>query len=101
MRAMGVNSIRTYGVWKWEVAFANGAPPPHNSRDVQDGLADFWKLLNFDVTDEVDNQFCDPDQRSLYALKHPTHTPFLDKLWNNGVNPIYLWIGLTVPHEFR
>ncbi len=34
MRAMGVNSIRTYGVWKWEVAFANGAPPPHNGRPV-------------------------------------------------------------------
>ena len=100
MRAMGVNSIRTYGVWKWQVAFANGAPPPHNGRDVQDGLADFWKLLNFDVTDEVDNQFCDPDQRSLYALKHPTHTPFLDKLWNNGVNPIYVWIGLSVPLSF-
>ena len=97
MRAMGVNSIRTYGVWKWEVAFANGAPPPHNGRDVQDGLADFWQLLNFSVNDEVDNQFCDPDQRSLYALKHPTHKPFLDKLWNNGVKPIYVWIGLSLP----
>ena len=97
MRAMGVNSIRTYGVWKWEVAFANGAPPPHNGRPVLDGLADFWQLLNFTVDDEADNQFCDPDQRSLYALKHPTHKPFLDKLWNNGHDPIYVWIGLSVP----
>jgi hypothetical protein len=97
LRAMGVNSIRTYGVWKWEVAFANGAPPPHNGRPVQDGLADFWQLLNFSVNDETDNQFCDPDKRSLYALKHPTHKPFLDKLWNNGVKPIYVWIGLSVP----
>jgi hypothetical protein len=97
LRAMGVNSIRTYGVWKWEVAFANGPPPPHNGHPVQDGLADFWQLLNFSVNDETDNQFCDPDQRSLYALKHPTHKPFLDKLWNNGVKPIYVWIGLSVP----
>ncbi|HEY2567984.1 MAG TPA: hypothetical protein VGI25_01555 [Candidatus Udaeobacter sp.] len=100
LRAMGVNSIRTYGVWKWEVTFANGAPPPHNGRPVQDGLADFWQLLNFSVSDETDNQFCDPDVPQpprLYALKHPTHKPFLDKLWNNGVKPIYIWIGLSVP----
>jgi hypothetical protein len=96
MRTMGVNSIRTYGVWKWEVAF-NGAPPPHNGKPVEDGLIDFWQLLNFNVNDEADDQFCDPDKPSLYALKHPTHKPFLDKLWNHGENPIYVWIGLSVP----
>jgi hypothetical protein len=96
MRTMGVNSIRTYAMWKWEVAF-NGPPPPHKGRPVQDGLADFWQLLNFNVNDEVDNQFCDPDQRSLYAFKHPTHKPFLDQLWNHGDKPIYVWIGLSFP----
>jgi hypothetical protein len=98
LRAMGVNSIRTYGVWKWEPGFANGAPPPHNRQPVQDGLADFWQLLDFTAaTAEADNQFCDPDDPSIYAFKHPSHLPFLDKLWNNGVNPIYVWLGLAVP----
>jgi hypothetical protein len=101
LRAMGVNSIRTYGVWKWEPGFANGAPPPHNGQPVQDGVADFWQLLDFTARagTEADNQFCDPDNPSIYAFKHPTHLPFLDKLWNNGVNPIYVWLGLAVPLE--
>jgi len=99
MRAMGVNSIRTYGVWKWEPGFAAGSPPSHNGQPVLDGVADFWQLLNFTVEDEADDQFCDPDvpPGQVYALKHPTHKPFLDSLWNNGRDPIYVWIGLSIP----
>jgi hypothetical protein len=102
LRAMGVNSIRTYGVWKWEVQFLQGPPPRTPGQPVKKDLADFWKQLNFDVNDEEDNQFCDPDiphPEQYFALKHPTHKPFLDKLWNNGVKPIYVWIGLSVPLE--
>jgi hypothetical protein len=98
LRAIGVNSIRTYGVWKWEPGFNKGVPP-HNGQPVQDGVADFWPLLNFSATkaSENDNQFCDPDDRSAYTFQHTTHEPFLDRLWNNGKNPIYVWLGLSVP----
>src|SRR5262249_4186177 len=27
---------------------------------------------------------------------HNDHLPFLDKLWNNGNNPIYVWIGISL-----
>jgi hypothetical protein len=96
LRAMGVNTIRTYGMWKWEPGFAqaaSGAP---------DGVATFWNLLNFDASkaSENNNQFCfPPSDTSIYAFQHPTHADFLDLLWNNGVNPIYLWIGVSLPLE--
>jgi len=96
LRAMGVNAIRTYGMWKWEPGFAQPAP------DAPDGVATFWNELNFDASkaSENNNQFCyPPNNTSIYAFQHPTHEDFLDLLWNNGVNPIYVWIGVSLPLE--
>jgi hypothetical protein len=93
LRAMGVNSLRNYGMWKWEPGFAQKADAP-------DGVATFWNLLNFSAlkSSENDNQFCFPGSNgSIYAFQHPTHADFLDLLWNNGVNPIYTWIGVSLP----
>lgn len=95
LRPMGVNAIRTYGMWKWEPGFAvAGGNAP-------DGVAQFWNLLNFDASkaSENDNQFCYPGDNSIYAFQHQTHADFLDLLWNNGVNPIYVWIGVSLPLE--
>ena len=93
LRAMGVNAIRTYGMWKWEPGFAQAAP------NAPDGVAQFWNVLNFDPSkaSENNNQFCDPSDNSVYAFQHPTHADFLNLLWNNGVNPIYVWIGVSLP----
>jgi len=95
LRDIGVNAIRTYGVWKWEPGFAvPGANAP-------DGVAQFWNLLNFEASkaSENDNQFCYPGNKSVYAFQHPTHADFLDRLWNDGKNPIYVWIGVSLPLE--
>lgn len=95
LRALGVNSIRTYGMWKWEPGFNKGGPP--------DGVAAYWKQLNFSAAeaDENNKQFCidpeNPKDPKNYAFQHPTHVPFLDRLWNKGNNPIYVWIGISVP----
>ena len=95
LRAMGVNAIRTYGVWKWEPGF-NGA-----ASDAPDGVATFWSKLNFQASmaSENNNQFCDPANPAVFAFQHPTHADFLDLLWNNGVNPTYVWIGVSLPLE--
>lgn len=74
LRAMGVNAIRTYGWWKWEPLVENN-----------------WQKVNFDVSDES-NAPCFGQN-----YPHPTHLPFLNMLWNNGVNPIYVWIGISLP----
>jgi hypothetical protein len=76
LRAMGVNAIRTYGWWKWEPTVEKN-----------------WARLNFDVNNESNT----PCFGSNYP--HPTHIPFLDRLWNNGVNPIYVWIGISLSLE--
>jgi hypothetical protein len=93
LRAMGVNAIRTYGVWKWEPGFNAEVS------DAPDGVATFWNLLNFQASmaSENNNQFCDLKDPSVFAFQHPTHADFLDLLWNNGVNPIYVWIGVSLP----
>jgi hypothetical protein len=94
LRAMGVNSLRNYGMWKWEPGFAQEAP------NAPDGVATFWKLLNFSAlkSSENDNQFCYPgSNQQIYAFQHPTHADFLDLLWNNGDHPIYTWIGVSLP----
>jgi hypothetical protein len=93
LRAMGVNAIRTYGVWKWEPGFNAEVS------DAPDGVATFWNLLNFQSSQasENNNQFCDLKDPSVFAFQHPTHADFLDLLWNNGVNPIYVWIGVSLP----
>lgn len=90
LRAMGVNSIRNYGMWKWEPGFAQKAP-----KDV----AAFWNLLNFSAqkASQNDNQFCYPGNDGIYAFQHSTHADFLDLLWNNGADPIYTWIGISMP----
>jgi hypothetical protein len=74
LRTMGVNAIRTYGWWKWEPLVENN-----------------WQRLNFAPKNESNL----PCFGSNYP--HPTHLPFLDMLWNNGVNPIYVWIGISLP----
>lgn len=94
LRAIGVNAIRTYGAWKWEPGF-NAQTPGNNP----DGVAKYWKLLNFSArkVDENNNQFCFPNRSDIYAFQHPTHTPFLNRLWNGGEDPIYMWIGISIP----
>jgi|GEM_PF-2795017 len=92
MRDMGVNSIRTYGFWKWEPGFVSGGGG-------SDGVAPHWRDLDFsaDTASENNKQFCLDGDTSVFALQHPTHIPFLDKLWNDGKRPIYVWIGVSLP----
>jgi hypothetical protein len=95
LRAMGVNAVRTYGMWKWEPGFDGNAP------GAPDGVATFWSNLNFQASkaSENNNQFCAPTDPSVFTFQHPTHADFLNLLWNNGVNPIYVWIGVSLPLE--
>ena len=97
LRAMGVNAIRTYGMWKWEPGFAQAVTQPN-----ADGVAQFWSQMNFQASKatENNNQFCFPGSNAtVYTFQHPTHADFLDLLWNNGLNPIYVWIGVSLPLE--
>ena len=57
LRAMGVNAIRTYGMWKWEPGFAQAVTQPN-----ADGVAQFWSQMNFQASKatENNNQFCFP-----------------------------------------
>jgi hypothetical protein len=91
---MGVNSIRTYGVWKWEPGFNQQVPGNY-----PDGVAHFWKMLDFSAkrSDENNKQFCFPGDGGALAFQHPTHMQFLDMLWNDGKKPIYVWIGVSLP----
>ena len=90
LRAMAVNSVRVYGTWKWEPGFLSGA----RSRD---GLAAYWKQLDFTVATQGDAPFCEPGNPSALSYPHPDHTEFLDRMWNNGVRPIYVWIAVALP----
>jgi hypothetical protein len=94
LRAMGVNAIRTYGFWKWEPGFDGPAPGVT-------GVAGHWPELNFKANQNqaADQQFCivTGSGKQVWAYEHRSHLAFLDKMWNKGVNPIYVWIGVSVP----
>lgn len=94
MRAMGVNVVRNYGMWKWEPGFAQSPDQP----TANIGTAEFWDKMNWDAdaAAEKDTQFC---AVGSYTFKHPTHMDFLDMMWNGGVDPIYVWIGISLPKE--
>ena len=84
MQALGVNSLRTYGWWKWEPAFWNG----------DRNFANYAKL---DFTlNNTQGGFPDPNTPSILTYPHDSHETFLDLCWNNGVNPTYVWIGLSI-----
>ncbi len=91
LRALGVNGIRTYGMWKAEPQFAQGGPAL--------GTVQYWPQIDFraKANETADVQFCMPNNNGVYAFVHRSHTAFLDRLWNNGVNPIYIWIGISLP----
>jgi hypothetical protein len=100
MRAIGINSIRVYGTWKWEpgstVIEDGDADEPQRSRPSQP----YWSKLNFsagsDPISQNNKQFCirNGDRKKNLIFQHATHTPFLDRLWNGGKRPIYMWIGI-------
>ena len=94
LRQMGVNTVRTYGLWKFEPGF-NG-PAPGNI-----GVAAYWDRLDFtaDPRQDKDRQFCLPGNGGIYAFEHRTHLEFLDRLWNGGNHPIHVWIGISLPRE--
>ena len=91
MRDLGVNAIRTYGVWKWEPGFAQDAS---GTRGI--GTAQYWEGMNWKASaaGEKDTQLC---VANSFLYKHPTHDAFLDAMWNGGTNPIYVWIGISIP----
>ncbi|VTZ49543.1 exported hypothetical protein [Methylocella tundrae] len=91
LQALHVNSVRTYGVWKWEPGFLSASSGA-------DGVATFWRQVDFSVQTQDNTPFCDPGNGAL-TYPHPDHTHFLNKMWNNGVNPIYVWIGIALPVE--
>ena len=96
LRAIGANAIRTYSFWKFEPGFAAA---PQNSAPT--GVAAFWPQLDFtaNATTTADRQFCVPGQPNIYAFEHRIHRDFLDALWNNGKNPIHVWIGVSLPPQ--
>ena len=96
LRAIGVNAIRTYSFWKFEPGFAAAPQNPAPT-----GVAAFWPQLDFTpIADPpADRQFCVPGQPGIYAFEHRTHRDFLDRLWNNGKNPIQAWIGISLPPQ--
>lgn len=102
MRAIGINSIRVYGTWKWEpgstVIVDQDKDEPQTSRPSQP----YWSKLNFsadsDAVSQNNKQFClkNTANKKNLIFQHATHTPFLDRLWNNGKRPIYMWIGISL-----
>ena len=83
MRELGINTLRTYGWWKWEPFFFNG-----------DSMFPHWPALDWSTGDS--EPFEEPGKEGVFSYPHNTHDPFLDLCWNNGVNPIYVWIGLSL-----
>ncbi len=81
LRTLNVNTIRTYGWWKWEPAFYNGTQNFSN-----------WSQLDFTVSSQTGSYTSGGNT----TWPHNTHDEFLDRCWNNGVNPIYVWIGLSI-----
>lgn len=81
LRALGVNTIRTYGWWKWEPAFYNGTQNFSN-----------WSQLDFTVSSTT-GSFTSGGNTTW---PHATHDEFLDLAWNGGQDPIYVWIGLSI-----
>jgi Putative Ig domain len=82
LRQLGANSIRTYAWWKWV---------PRTPSDYVK-----WKTLDWSVGPRV--RFGDTTTPPGFAA-YPAHDggdQFLDLCWNNGVNPIYVVIGISV-----
>src|SRR5262249_12486847 len=74
----GFNSLRTYGWWKWEpVNYANNQSMYPRFAELD------WS------TSDTTGPF-----EGLYP--HNDATPFLNLLWNGGVNPIHVWIGISI-----
>lgn len=84
MRAVGVNTLRTYGWWKWEPAFYSG-----------DAIFGYWSDLDFTTGDST-GPYTSPTNAGDVLYPHNTHETFLDKCWNNGNSPIFVWIGISI-----
>jgi len=89
LRAMGVNTIRTYGFFGY---------PPTDGRDpsLPSSLSN---TLNDNYTHCIDpstgNPKTDQSDCTKYWDAAPwNHKELLDELWNGGTNPIYLLIGV-------
>lgn len=82
VRQLGANSIRTYAWWKWV---------PMTPADYAKWNALDWSVgprVRFDATTA-------PDGFGAWPA-HDGGDQFLDLCWNNGVNPIYVVIGIAV-----
>ena len=89
LRAMGVNTIRTYGFFGY---------PPTDGTDPSLPSA-LSNTLKDNYTNCIDSSTGDPkkDQSACtkYWDKAPwNHAEFLGELWNGGTNPIYALIGI-------
>ena len=82
VRQLGANSIRTYAWWKWV---------PMTPADYAK-----WKSLDWSVGPRVRfGAATAPDGFAAWPA-HDGGDQFLDLCWNNGVNPIYVVIGISV-----
>jgi len=82
IRQLGANSIRTYAWWKW----APQTPADYSK----------WRDLDWSVGPRI--RFGDDSTPAGFAA-YPAHDggdQFLDLCWNNGKNPIYVVIGISV-----
>ncbi|WP_444997461.1 hypothetical protein [Aliikangiella sp. IMCC44359] len=91
LRAMGVNNIRVYGFF--------GYPPTYGQdkslskeKNIFNTLKENYKNCINSTTGEP---LSDQSQCVSYWDKAPwDHREFLDELWNDGVDPIYLLAGI-------
>jgi hypothetical protein len=82
IRQLGANSVRTYAWWKWI---------PRTPADYAK-----WRTLDWSVGPRI--RFGDTSAPAGFAA-YPAHDggdQFLDLCWNNGINPIYVVIGISV-----
>ena len=84
MRALGVNTLRTYGWWKWDPSFNNG-----------DQIFGYWPQIDF-TTNDATGTFTNPTNSGDVLYPHATHETFLDMCWNGGNSPIFVWIGISI-----
>lgn len=82
VRQLGANSIRTYAWWKWV---------PMTAADYAK-----WSTLDWSVGPTVRFGATAAPKGFARWPAHDGGDQFLDLCWNNGVNPIYVVIGIAL-----
>ena len=91
MRKMGINTIRIYGFF--------GYPPTYGQDKSIPSTSNLFNTLSDNYNHCINSTTGDPkssqnDCTNYWNSAPWDHSEFLDELWNNGVDPIYVLVGI-------